>query len=40
MVKNAAKITYLRAAIERGRNSGPATPLDMAAIKAKARQTG
>ncbi len=37
MVKDPARLTYLRAAIERGRHSGSAAPLDMTAIKAKAR---
>jgi antitoxin ParD1/3/4 len=33
-----SKLSELRAEIQKGRNSGEATPLDMAAIKAKARE--
>jgi antitoxin ParD1/3/4 len=33
-----SKLSELRAEIQKGRNSGEATPLDMAAIKARARE--
>jgi antitoxin ParD1/3/4 len=33
-----SKLSELRAEIQKGRNSGEATPLDMAVIKAKARE--
>jgi antitoxin ParD1/3/4 len=33
-----SKLSELRAEIQKGRSSGEATPLDMAAIKAKARK--